>query len=1341
MRTPQDQPAFLPLRRRGSRSGVLGTLALVAVLALAGRDQAQAAAPTFANVCTGLGVALPSVPAVASVTDPLLGALLSPLLPDINQAVTNVTSTLQSSLSGKQLAIGVLDAATHTFVSTAANNCYVAATGLAVDNNLGLSFGGGQILGLGGTGSAAATAGDLTAIAFGNGATTLTGAANAIALGTGATVSVANSLALGGASAATRGAVAAYTAFGLTGNQASTGEVSIGSSGNLRQLTNLAAGSAASDAATVGQVQGAAGAIGSSLATALGAGAAYNAATGLLGNPTFTIGGLTYSSIGGAITALKTAVSIEPLQYSTLLAPLTANPGVVSNSVTLVGTLPGVAVALHNVAAGSLAAGSSDAVDGAQIAASATALATTLGGGALYNPITGTITAPLYTIQGLGYGTVGAAFGAIDTTLTKLETGKVGAFVADNTTNLAASVASGVNATAGGFGASASGLASTVVGTGASDNGSANSTVIGTGAHVVATLAGSNAAIGQGAVATVGALTNYTAFGLAAAQTSAGETSFGSVLDPHQLTNVAAGHLATDAVNVAQLQGVSNTIGSVLATSLGAGAVYNAATGSIAAPLFTVAGTTFTNVGAAIAALSTSVAVTPLQYSTLLAPLTANPGVVSDSVTLVGTLPGTAVALHNLAAGSLAVGSTDAVDGAQIAASGLNLAATLGGGALYNPLTGTITAPLYTIQGIAYSSVGSAFTALNGTLSNIETGKIGAFVADNTLNLVTATASGLNASAGGFGASATGAASTVLGNNASDGGTSLSTAIGTGAHIATALTGSNTAIGAAAAATVGGLTNYAAFGLAAAQTSAGEVSVGSAAALHQVTNVAAGSALNDAVNVAQLEGAAAALASSIATSLGGSSVYNALTGQIAGTSYTVGSALYGSVGAAIAALNTSVASTPLQYSSLLTPTIADPGVISNDVTLVGSLPGAAVALHNVAAGSIAALSTDAVNGGQLNATTASLAALLGGGATVNPISGLLSAPSYTIAGTIYSTVGGALTALNSALNGGGGSIYVDVNSTLGAASATGSNAVALGSATNAAGTGSVAIGNGASAQGANSVAIGAGSSDGGQANVVSVGAVGAERRIVNVAAGTLSTTSTDAVNGSQLYQTNAQVASLAHSSVQYATNGAGQTLSSITLSSDAGGPVIIHNLAPGVAPTDAATVAQVQSAGANAVQYTTVAGVRSNTIALAGGQAGGVVISNVAAGVLGTDAANVSQVQAVASSGAAQANAYTDQRINNLQAYTDQQISQTRKQVSGGVALALAAGGLHYDDRPGKISIGGATAYYHNQMGIAFGIATTSEDGRLRLNAAVTASPTTGQADIGVVLGASIALN
>lgn len=77
---------------------------------------------------------------------------------------------------------------------------------------------------------------------------------------------------------------------------------------------------------------------------------------------------------------------------------------------------------------------------------------------------------------------------------------------------------------------------------------------------------------------------------------------------------------------------------------------------------------------------------------------------------------------------------------------------------------------------------------------------------------------------------------------------------------------------------------------------------------------------------------------------------------------------------------------------------------------------------------------------------------------------------------------------------------------------TGPNATTLGSNTSA-GQNGTAIGANASVSGVNSVALGQGSTDGGQANVVSVGAVGSERKIVNVAAGT---NGTDAVNFAQL---------------------------------------------------------------------------------------------------------------------------------------------------------------------------------------------------------------------------------
>ena len=98
--------------------------------------------------------------------------------------------------------------------------------------------------------------------------------------------------------------------------------------------------------------------------------------------------------------------------------------------------------------------------------------------------------------------------------------------------------------------------------------------------------------------------------------------------------------------------------------------------------------------------------------------------------------------------------------------------------------------------------------------------------------------------------------------------------------------------------------------------------------------------------------------------------------------------------------------------------------------------------------------------------------------------------------------------------GGSGTFdpYFSANSTGKPASATGTDAIAIGSNADAGAENAIAVGAGSSATGTNSVALGSGSiAD--QANTISVGSVGNERRIVNVAAGV---NATDAVNVAQL---------------------------------------------------------------------------------------------------------------------------------------------------------------------------------------------------------------------------------
>lgn len=98
--------------------------------------------------------------------------------------------------------------------------------------------------------------------------------------------------------------------------------------------------------------------------------------------------------------------------------------------------------------------------------------------------------------------------------------------------------------------------------------------------------------------------------------------------------------------------------------------------------------------------------------------------------------------------------------------------------------------------------------------------------------------------------------------------------------------------------------------------------------------------------------------------------------------------------------------------------------------------------------------------------------------------------------------------------------------------------------------------------------------------VVSVGASGSERRIQNVAAGEISATSTDAINGSQLYQTTSKVISslpLQYSNVDapVQSNGGSPTNHVTLVGANEQAPVTLHNVAEGVAPTDAVNVNQL----------------------------------------------------------------------------------------------------------------------------------------------------------------------
>ncbi|BDU19132.1 YadA-like family protein [Dyella sp. GSA-30] len=219
-------------------------------------------------------------------------------------------------------------------------------------------------------------------------------------------------------------------------------------------------------------------------------------------------------------------------------------------------------------------------------------------------------------------------------------------------------------------------------------------------------------------------------------------------------------------------------------------------------------------------------------------------------------------------------------------------------------------------------------------------------------------------------------------------------------------------------------------------------------------------------------------------------------------------------------------------------------------------------ITNVAAGRISGSSTDAINGSQLFGTNQAVTTLgttvtnlgntiatsIGGGTTYNPTTGAITT-SVTYGGNTYTSLQQVFNQIDGAVDGGGGIKYFHANSTLADSQATGANSVAIGPVSNATTVNAVSIGNGATAgTNAGDVALGAGSATGAvvqtgsgtiagttytyagatPTSTVSVGTVGNERTITNVAAGQVNGSSTDAINGSQLFATNQAVDNLSN---------------------------------------------------------------------------------------------------------------------------------------------------------------------------------------------------------------------
>ena len=411
-------------------------------------------------------------------------------------------------------------------------------------------------------------------------------------------------------------------------------------------------------------------------------------------------------------------------------------------------------------------------------------------------------------------------------------------------------------------------------------------------------------------------------------------------------------------------------------------------------------------------------------------------------------------------------------------------------------------------------------------------------------------------------------------------------------------------------------------------------------------------------------------------------------------------------------------------------------------------------LSNVAAGTAA---TDAVNLSQLQSATAGVATHY---YSVND--GGAQAGNYANDGA---------TGMNSVAVGVNSSAKKDGAVAIGSASADEENSVAIGVNAKAADKNSVALGSGSETRAAVAIASDtalipattlnfAGASN--VLGVVSVGgANGATRQIVNVAPGALSATSTDAVNGSQLFAVakglNDRIDNIQLTPGPQGPKGDPGPAGPEGKPGDGGGtgtgtaqenPWITGNVATRAAPR--ATGLDTLAAGSNAVAsgefakaigneseasgYSAIAfgykakadgrrsialgdrsvttgdssvslgsdsndGGRSNVISV-GSEGAERQVTNVAPGTQGTDAVNLNQLS--------QMGAQINNQFGNLQ----HQIDANRREANAGTAGAMAMAGMPQAYMPGKSMLAAGAASFRGESALAVGMSSITDNGR-----------------------------
>ncbi|MCB4643269.1 YadA-like family protein [Escherichia coli] len=840
------------------------------------------------------------------------------------------------------------------------------------------------------------------------------------------------------------------------------------------------------------------------------------------------------------------------------------------------------------------------------------------------------------------------------------------------------SIASKVNSIALGSNSLSSGENAIALGEGSAAGGS-NSLAFGSQSRANGN---DSVALGVGAAA---ATDNSVAIGAGSTTDASNTVSVGNSATKRKIVNMAAGAISntsTDAINGSQLYTISDSV----AKRLGGGATVGS-DGTVTAVSYALRSGTYNNVGDALSGIDNNT----LQWNKTAGAFSANHGAnATNKITNVakGTVSATSTdvvngsqlydlqqdallwngtafsAAHgteatskitNVTAGNLTAGSTDAVNGSQLKTTNDNVTTNT-----TNIATNTtnITNLTDAVNGLGddsllWNKTAGAFSAAHGTdatskITNVKAGDLTAGSTDavngsqlkttndnvttNTTNIATNTTNitnltdavnGLgddsllwNKTAGAFSAAhGTDATSKITNVKAGDL-TAGSTDAVNGSQLKT--TNDNVTTNTTNIATnTTNITNL--------TDSVGDLkddsllwnkAAGAFSAAHgteatsKITNLLAGkisSNSTDAINGSQLYG----VADSFTSYLGGGADISD-TGVLSGPTYTIGGTDYTNVGDALAAINTSF-STSLGDALLWDAT-------AGKFSAKHGINNAPSVITDVANGAVSSTSSDAINGSQLYGVSDYIADALGGNAVVNT-DGSITTPTYAIAGGSYNNVGDALEAIDTTLddallwdttaNGGNGAFSaahgkdktasVITNVANGAVSATSSDAIngsqlystnkyiadALGGDAEVNADGTITaptytiantdynnVGEALDALDNNALLW---DEDAGAYNASHDGNAS---KITNVAAGDLSTTSTDAVNGSQLNATNILVTQNSQMINQLAGN-----TSETYIEENGAGINYVRTNDTGLTFTDASAA----GIGSTAVGYNTVA--------------------------------------------------------------------------------------------------------------------------------------------------------